>query len=147
MVADFLTNFHFIVPVTTIILGQIVKQVIFMYHGEKITWRTLLTDGGLPSSHSGIMSALTTTIFFVEGLSTIFYLAFFVTLIVAKDAFGVRRESGKHARILKQVLSKLDLTDPEHIKVLVGHTKTQVIAGLIWGIFVTVVMNALIPGL
>lgn len=143
MVWAFFTSLFFIVPVVTIITGQIVKQIVFVVQGEKITWKTMLTDGGLPSSHSGTMSALTTTIFYVDGLSTIFYLAFFMTIIVAKDAFGVRRESGKHARLLKKVMHKLDLRDVEHIKLLVGHTKTQVIAGLIWGILVAVLMHAI----
>ena len=143
MVSAFFTSLFFIVPVVTIITGQIVKQFVFMFHGEKITWKTALTDGGLPSSHSATMSSLATTIFYVEGFSTVFYLAFFITVVVAKDAFGVRRESGKHARLLKKVMKKLDLRDVEHIKLLVGHTKTQVIAGILWGILIAVLMHTL----
>ena len=142
MVWALFTSLFFLVPVVTFITGQIVKQFVFMAQGEKLSWKTLLTDGGIPSSHSGTMSSLTTTIFYVEGLSTVFYLAFFMTIVVTKDAFGVRRESGKHARLLKKVMKKLDLRDVEHIKLLVGHTKTQVIAGLIWGIFIAFIMHA-----
>ena len=147
MVAAFFTSVLFLVPVITIISGQILKQFVFLYHGEKITWKSLLTDGGLPSSHSATMSSLTTTIFFLDGLTTLFYLSFFVTIITAKDAFGVRRESGKHARILKQVLKKLALKDAEHIKMLVGHTKTQVLAGLVWGFIVAIIMHPILISL
>jgi uncharacterized protein len=131
----------FYVPALTVVFAQITKQIIFYAKGEKISRATWVTDGGMPSSHSALMSSLTTTIFFVEGISTIFYLALFTTFIVAKDAFGIRQQSGKQAKLLLKVVHKVKVHDMDHIKVLLGHTKTQVLAGIIFGVTIAMIFH------
>jgi uncharacterized protein len=137
----FIINPLFYVPALTVIFAQITKQIIFYTKGEKINRATWVTDGGMPSSHSALMSSLTTTIFFVEGISTIFYLALFTTFIVAKDAFGIRQQSGKQAKLLLKVVHKVKVSDIEHIKVLLGHTKMQVLAGILFGMTIAMIFR------
>ena len=134
IVLQLITNPLFVIPVFTVVLAQIVKQLFFWIRGEEITRYTLVTDGGMPSSHSALMSSLTTALFITQGLAPISYLALFTTLIVAKDAYGVRNESGKQARLLLEVMHRVHLNDPEHLKTLLGHTKFQVFVGLVFGV-------------
>ena len=84
--------------------AQFLKAAIKLIYGrihslpeliEVMFWRT----GGMPSSHSALVTSLSTTIAFRHGLNSdlfIFSLCFF--LVVIRDAFGVRRSSGIQSR-------------------------------------------------
>jgi acid phosphatase family membrane protein YuiD len=89
----------------------------------------------MPSGHSATMAGLTMALFYSGGFSPVFYLALFVTLIVFRDATGVRLESSRQAAILNKMLKK---AEPHHklLKELIGHTRRQVLAGAIIGVVV-----------
>lgn len=109
---------------------QIFKNIFYMIKNREFK---ILSSGGMPSTHSAFISALTFLIGYKEGFDTsIFALAFIVTLIVCYDAFNVRYESGLHAKILNE---KYDLKLHESI----GHSLTEVIVGFIYGIIVATI--------
>lgn len=109
---------------------QIFKNIFYMIKNKKFK---ILSSGGMPSTHSAFISALTFLIGYKEGFDTsIFALAFIITLIVCYDAYNVRYESGLHAKILNE---KYDLNLHESI----GHSLTEVIVGFIYGIIVATI--------
>ena len=93
----------------------------------------------MPSSHSAVMVSITVMLGKNIGFqSPIFALACFMTLVVMQAAVGVRRQVGKHAKYLNEILMDDKISPEEKFQEMVGHTPLQVFIGLIVG---------LIPGL
>jgi len=66
----------------------------------------MIRTGGMPSSHSAMVSSLATGIALVEGVnSAVFDLAIVFALIVMYDASGVRRSVGIQAGILNKMIN------------------------------------------
>ena len=130
------------VPLVAWLLAQIIKTIINSCVAKEIRVERLWGDGGMPSSHSAIVSALVVTTGVIEGFdSSIFAVAFILAAIVMHDATGVRRETGKQAVTLKKLADLVNdaIADPdeqirtEKLKELVGHTPLQVIVGGVFG--------------
>jgi acid phosphatase family membrane protein YuiD len=103
---------------------------------ETVIWRT----GGMPSSHSALVSSMAASVAFSEGIhSNLFVVSFFVALIVMRDAMGVRRSSGLQARTLnilgKQMADRLGV-DFHPVKEVHGHAPLEVVLGSLLGIFI-----------
>ena len=59
------------------------------------------------------------------------------------DATGVRREAGKHARAINELMEMLESSKDteEKLKELLGHTPLQVITGVVLGALVAIVLG------
>jgi len=126
--------------------SQFLKAAIKLIYGrihsfkelvEVMIWRT----GGMPSSHSALVSSLCTTIAFRHGLhSDMFILSLCFFLVVIRDAFGVRRSSGLQAKKInelgKNLVSKALINEYKPIKEVNGHTPMEVLCGCLLGFFV-----------
>ena len=135
----------FLSTACTLCTAQVLKTLIFILSGRRgkalelieITmWRT----GGMPSSHAAVVSAMTASIAFVEGIaSNLFIFSFWFTLVVIRDALGVRRSAGLLARGLnnlgKQVSEKININF-NTVKEIQGHTPLEVVVGVLLGIFI-----------
>ena len=112
---------------------QLYKLLADWVQTGRLSWRILAQAGGMPSSHSAMVSSLVTAIGYQNGLdSPLFAIAVVLAVIVMYDARGVRQESGKQARVLNELLRTVfsghPITDAE-LKELVGHTSLQVLVG------------------
>ncbi|MBO5716367.1 MAG: divergent PAP2 family protein [Clostridia bacterium] len=104
-------------------------------------------DGGMPSSHSTTVTALTVFAGLNYGFSSFqFAVCMVFTMIVCRDAVGVRLETGKQAMIINELKNLLSNEKIKEIKLkeFVGHTPVQVFAGIVVGIIVALVMNLII---
>ena len=133
--------------------AQFLKTAINLIYGkihslgelfEMMIWRT----GGMPSSHSALVTSLCTTIGLRDGLhSDLFILSLAFFLVVIRDAFGVRRSSGIQAQKLNNIgreLSEKNLLEKYNaIKEVNGHTPMEVICGCILGFFVGLAFSLL----
>ena len=140
-----LLNPIFLPTACSLCIAQVLKTLIFILSGRRgkakelieiTVWRT----GGMPSSHSAVVSAMTTSIAFVEGIaSNLFIFSFWFTLVVIRDALGVRRSAGLLARGLnnlgRQLTEKADINFSP-VKEIQGHTPIEVIVGVLLGIFI-----------
>lgn len=100
----------------------------------------LIGYGGLPSNHSAIVSSMAALIAFKEGVDTpAFGVALTLAFIVMLDANSLRRAVGKHA----VAINKLAKDDPEYqqLRERMGHTKIEILAGVIVGIFIAIAMS------
>ncbi len=118
-------------------LAQIVKVPLDYVFTREFNWHLLLSAGGMPSSHSALVTALSWTIGLQYGFdSPVFAIAFVMGAIVIYDATGVRRAAGEHAKVINRMIADLveghPLKDKE-LKELLGHTPRQVAAGIIFG--------------
>lgn len=81
-------------------LAQGLKVVTTLYKEGRLDIRKLVASGGMPSSHSSLCVALTTSVAIVHGVSgTLFPVALGFSLIVMYDAAGVRLHAGKQAEV------------------------------------------------
>ena len=126
--------------------AQFIKTAINLIYGkihsfldlfETMIWKT----GGMPSSHSALVSSLCTSIAIKDGINSdlfVFALAFF--LVTIRDAFGVRRSSGIQSQKLNQIGKELKekglIDDYNKIKEVNGHTPIEVMCGCLVGFFV-----------
>lgn len=110
---------------------QIIKIITESIKSKQFRLSYFFLDGGMPSSHSSFVAALTMGMIMTQGLTnmlTLLALAF--SSIVIRDSCGIRLEVGKQ----KKILEKLDPKDArkENLK-REGHTILQVFAGILFG--------------
>ena len=122
-------------------LSQVVKALLNVWQQRELNpLQAIFATGGMPSAHAASVSALTAAIFLHEGISTAFAVAVILMFVTLRDAVGVRLAAGEQARILNEVLVKLNLEYPA-LHVDHGHTTAQVVVGVGVGIAAaTVVM-------
>ena len=130
------------------VLSQVIKTVIHLILNKKIVWERLVGDGGMPSSHSATVTSVAVATGFTAGWdSPVFAVAVFLAIIVMHDARGVRRETGKQAVVINNMLEFFekmgagDMTPEQTLKEFVGHSPLQVAAGAVLGFVVAIAMN------
>lgn len=105
---------------------------------KKFNFKRILGAGGMPSSHSAVVTSLATLIGKAEGVtSPIFALAVIFSCIVMYDAAGIRRAAGKQATLLNKIVNTPGLTNlqvQERLVEVLGHTPIQVFVGALIGI-------------
>jgi hypothetical protein len=131
--ADIITNKILISFIITLVVVQSIKLLYYKIKGRKFKWKMLIEDGGMPSNHSAIVSALTAAVYFEQGLSVLFFVTLIFSFIIFKDAFGVRMDSQKHAELLKQITKK-------KLNTHIGHTPLQVCIGILTGIIISIIV-------
>lgn len=128
------------------VVAQILKTIIHAVVNRKIDWPRLIGDGGMPSSHSATVTAVAATSALNYGLASFqFGVTVVLAFIVMHDAMGVRKETGKHAIVLNDMIELFDsmgkeLSPEEKLKEFVGHSPMQVIAGAALGVAVALVI-------
>ena len=148
---DLITNPFLITAVSSWLIGQVIKTIIYAILNKKLKLERLVGDGGMPSCHSATVASLALITGLIEGFdSAIFAIAGILATVVCHDAMGVRLETGKQAAVLNDILElfrKLSEEDelPEvKLKEFVGHTPTQVLVGILLGLANALVMYFLV---
>jgi acid phosphatase family membrane protein YuiD len=125
-------------------LAQFGKVVMTLVIDKKLNLYRMIGSGGMPSSHSGFVTGLTTAVGLTSGFDTpIFAVSLVLALVVMYDASGVRRAVGKQAMLLNRIIEDLYENKPidhERLKELVGHTPIEVFFGAALGIFIANIM-------
>ena len=160
-------NVVLLVAVLGWVAAQILKTIIYSIKYKTFNPERIWGAGGMPSSHSALVSALAIATARVEGIgSTEFALAMALALVVMYDACGVRHEAGRHDREinrLRRIVAKLDDETIEKLdeeidieseqqegiekdlKEFLGHTPFQVICGSLLGILIAMAFPIVIP--
>lgn len=136
-----------------IMLGWLIAQALKIpteyLRSRRWMWAMFFAAGGMPSSHSALMVAGTLATGLYHGFdSPVFAIAVGITMIIAHDAAGVRRQAGKHAErinVLFDELLKGHMWSENELKEVIGHTPLEVIGGIILGVIVAAVQWAVWP--
>ena len=143
---DLFTNPFLITSTMAWLVAQVLKVIINAFIQRKLDWERLFGDGGMPSGNSATVSSLATITGLLCGLRSYeFGISAILAIIVCHDAMGVRREAGRHAKVLNELqkafeeLMNEDLPDVA-LKEFVGHTPIQVCAGILIGILTGSIM-------
>jgi acid phosphatase family membrane protein YuiD len=138
------TNTVIWVPVLAMISAQVIKCCIYSITGKRLDLTWLFQTGGMPSSHSALVSALAVKVGFNAGFdSPLFAIAFILALIVMYDAAGVRRAMGKQARLLNIMVEEMARGRPvseERMKEFLGHTPLEVFVGALLGAVMAILL-------
>lgn len=119
-------------------VAQFLKVIIVFLTEHKLDLERFVGAGGMPSSHSATVCALTVCVARKLGLdSAEFAICFVFSLIIMYDAAGVRRAAGQQASVLNKMLENWHTNNQEfteiELKELLGHTPFQVIVGGVIG--------------
>jgi hypothetical protein len=122
------------------LLAQIIKLPLNYFYTGKWNWALLLTTGGMPSSHSSLMTGTVFAIGLYHGFDNpIFALGVAITMIVTYDAAGVRRQAGIHAQRINLLFGELLNGHPvseKDLREVLGHTPLEVMGGILLGLIV-----------
>ena len=124
--------------------AQLLKFVIGWWRNRRMDLSYLAGAGGMPSSHSALVSALATAVGLTEGFDAPdAMIAVGFALIVLCDAATLRRAAGEHAKLLNRLVEKVnDKLDAEdrlevaRLKERLGHSRREVLAGMVFGVAV-----------
>ncbi len=135
-----ITNYYLISAMSGWLLAQFLKVFTGFFREQKFSLKALFFGtGGMPSSHTASVVALSTACAIGQGFSSAtFAISAVLAIVVMIDATGVRRETGKQSRALNLIVEELFKSDEKdfdiHFKELIGHTPLQVICGFLTGV-------------
>ena len=123
-------------------IAQLIKIPLDYLRTRRWNWALLLTTGGMPSSHSALVTSTTLAIGLYYGFdSPIFALGVVFTMIVTYDAAGVRQQAGIHAQRINIIFEELLRGHPiseDDLREVLGHTPLEVTGGILLGLVVAI---------
>lgn len=137
---ELIKNPFLITAISSWLIAQILKTFIHAAVNRKFDLGRIFGDGGMPSGHSATVTSMAVISALIYGTGSFeFAISTILAIIVCHDAMGVRRETGKQAVLLNEMISSLEILTSESLpevklKELVGHTPLQVSAGVALGI-------------
>jgi len=128
---DLLLNYYFLTFVAAWVSSTLLKAALHSWkHKIRFRLKDGFQNGGMPSAHTAIVTALTFSLFFKTGLSELFFVSAIFALIVINDAIRIRKNVGLQGEKLNELLRKFD---EKTIHVVYGHSLVQVLAGAVLG--------------
>lgn len=149
-------NFPLLAALAAIACAQLIKVPLYYIPNKKWNWGLLLSPGGMPSSHSAAVTALSTAVAMEHGVqSTVFAICVIFGMIVMFDAAGVRRHAGEQAVVLNQLVNDFNRFVKEmkdwtieneqgkrdKLKELLGHQPSEVFVGGVFGIVMALAIH------
>ncbi|HPT08730.1 MAG TPA: divergent PAP2 family protein [bacterium] len=139
-----------ITPLIAAVIAQIIK--VLLIRKNKMSLKDLLkfSYAGMPSGHSAFTMSLVTIIALTQGLSSpLFALSLAFAIIVINDALRLRQYMSQQGAVINILIK--DLNDDQFLdekypllKERIGHTKLEVMAGMILGMTIGLIMFVLI---
>jgi acid phosphatase family membrane protein YuiD len=133
-------------------LAQFLKPFLDLAFRRPWRWRRAFDTGGMPSSHTSLVTTLTMGVGLVEGTDTsTFAVALVFSLYFVFEATGLRQEVGQQARVLNEMFDELLAhhtfrPDERRLRELVGHTWAEVLGGVVVGVGVFFLLRGWIAG-
>lgn len=128
-----------IIPFMVAILCQVTKTIIEYIKYKKFDIGRFIDGmGGMPSTHSALVSSVTTMVYLHYGIdSVLFAITLFFSLITIYDAMGVRYESELQAKAINKIANTT-------LREKLGHKPIEALVGVIFGIVTTILLNNII---
>lgn len=145
MLSAWFTNRVFLAWFVACLIAQCAKIVLGTVRQRRFDFRWILGTGGMPSTHAAGVTALSVSVARHVGVDSALFAATLVfTIITLFDAQGVRRWSGRQAQILNKMLEDIYFKrriQEERLKEFLGHTPTEVFAGMGVGMVTALVVG------
>ena len=134
-ISNLITNKIFVSVVLTWFTSFLIKFII-NYKNHGYSTELFIATGGMPSSHAAFTAALTTALYLTEGVSSLFVATLCFTIVIVYDAINLRGKIDKRLEELRKTtkLKTFQEFDP------IGHTISQVTAGIVLGIAIPMII-------
>ncbi len=151
-------NFPLWASLFAIIFAQVVKVPLHLIATKEFKPGLAFSTGGMPSSHSAAVTAVTTGIAIEHGLSSgLFAISCVTAIIIMFDATGIRRQAGEQAILLNMLVKdfhyfvseakgwskKGEYEKQKELKELLGHQPIEVFFGGLTGIIIAFLLHPL----
>lgn len=124
------------------LLAQLIKVPLDYLHNKRWNWGLFFSAGGMPSSHSATMVAVTLSTGLFHGFDNpIFAVGVAITTVVVYDAANVRRQAGIQAQKINVLVNELLSGHPvseQALREVLGHTPLEVIGGILLGLVIAI---------
>ena len=146
MISDLLRNHVLWVALAGWCAAEVLKTIIYWIVNKELDLSRLVGDGGYPSAHSALVTALAASCAKSYGLDSFqFAVTAIIAVIVMHDAHGVRLETGRQARTINSILEifKEKQWVPlqnDKLKETIGHTPLQVFSGAVLGAVIALLL-------
>lgn len=135
-----------LIPLVCGLVAQLLKLV---SKPRKLYPKALISYGGMPSSHAALLTSLCTIIALREGINSIaFGIACIITIILLRDAFGLRIYLEKHGRALNKLIARLSKEEreklPAHLEDKIGHKIPEILVGTLIGVGLSLILYCLL---
>lgn len=122
-----------VIPLVAGTSTQVIKFLIQALRGN-VRWGTLREYGGMPSAHTAFVVSLTTVVGMRDGLnSATFAMCVIFSLLIIRDAIGLRQYLSQHGKILNMLIKDLpdaaEVKYPSRLAERFGHTPWQAFVG------------------
>lgn len=138
-------NKIFITTLCAWVIAQTIKVTIGVVRQKRFDFRWFVGTGGMPSSHAAGASCLATAMGLRYGFdSPYFALAASFAIVVMFDAQGVRRATGRQARMLNRIMDDIywqGKIQEGRLRELIGHTPIEVIVGFLLGVSIALIVR------
>lgn len=118
-------------------IAQFLKVLLVSVRQRRLNLRVLAETGGMPSSHSALVTGLTFGVGRINGFNSApFAIALIFSFVVMYDAAGVRRAAGRQAAVLNRLVEDLVSMrgiQEDRLRELLGHTPVEVLVGAVLG--------------
>jgi uncharacterized protein len=142
----------FITTMVASLLAQMLKLPLCYLRHKEWDWSLLFSTGGMPSSHSAVVTAAAVGVGHYAGFDTpLFGLAFAIATVVIYDATNIRRQAGFHAQQINRIIKELftgevkPVEEFKELREVLGHSPAEALGGIILGILVNIVIWQLWP--
>jgi acid phosphatase family membrane protein YuiD len=130
-------------------IAQVLKVLIEFILLKRWNWALLFQAGGMPSSHSAMVSAMALSIGLYMGFDLpVFAVASILAMIVIYDATGIRREAGRQAVLINTIIEEIakgKLSQHKRLKEVLGHTPGEAFLGTLLGLGISLIFWILVP--
>jgi acid phosphatase family membrane protein YuiD len=134
----------FIACIITSLLAQILKLPLEYLRTKKWDWSLIFGTGGIPSSHSAVVTAAAAGVGHYVGFDTpLFGLAFAIASVVVYDATNIRRQAGFHAQQINRIIEEIfagkvkPVDEFDELREVLGHSPAEALGGIVLGIVVS----------
>jgi uncharacterized protein len=138
-------NKIFLTVLSSWVIAQALKVLVGFFIQKKVDFRWFVGTGGMPSSHTAGASCLATAVGLSYGFDSVhFALAASFAIVVMFDAQGVRRATGRQARILNKIMDDIywqGKIQEGRLREFIGHTPIEVIAGFVLGVVIACIAH------
>jgi acid phosphatase family membrane protein YuiD len=129
-------------------IAQVSKVFVEFFTNRRWNWALVLQAGGMPSSHSAMVSSAALAIGLQLGFDQpLFALSAILAMIVIYDATGVRREAGRQAAFINSIVEEIregKIPQQDKLKEVLGHTPGEAVIGTLLGLVIAVGVTLLV---
>ncbi len=136
----------FIACIIASLMAQILKLPLEYLRTHQWDWSLLFGTGGMPSSHSAVVTAAAAGVGHYVGFDTpLFGLAFAVATVVVYDATNIRRQAGFHAQQINRIITEIfagkvkPVEEFDELREVLGHSPAEALGGIVLGIVVSLI--------